>query len=90
MRAFTFSPDSAVAIDRKRKAKPFRSKVDGFYSEGSIRSKSSNRSKRFERLKRVERFEPRRSAPGFRLAPGSFGLTAESVLLHLPTRCLRF
>jgi hypothetical protein len=24
------SPDSAVAIDRKRKAKPFRSKVDGF------------------------------------------------------------
>ena len=24
------NPDSAVVIDRKRKAQPFRSKVDGF------------------------------------------------------------
>jgi hypothetical protein len=65
-------------IDRKREAQPFRSEVDGFYSEGSIRSKSSNRSRRFERLKRLERFEPRLSAPGFHLASGIVGLTAES------------
>jgi hypothetical protein len=27
------NPDSAVAIDRKREAQPFRSEEDGFYSE---------------------------------------------------------
>jgi hypothetical protein len=34
LRTIGFIPDSAIAIDRKREAQPFRSEVDGFYSEG--------------------------------------------------------
>ena len=31
-----FNPDSAVGIDRKREAQPFRSEVDGFCLEADI------------------------------------------------------
>jgi hypothetical protein len=34
VRTIGFIPDSAIAIDRNREAQPFRSEVDGFYSEG--------------------------------------------------------
>ena len=78
----SFSPDSAVAIDRKREAQPFRSKVDGFLPLSRHRSAVAGGDVKLHsndvRERKITLQLHSRTPPGFRLAPGIFGLTAES------------
>jgi len=81
------NPDSAVAVDRKREAEPFHSKVDGLLPLSSYRSAlvwwqvhlDSN-----EVPERKNDFEIAKSdafaIPGFCLACGLIGLIVESGL----------
>jgi len=80
-----FNQDSAVAIDRKCEAQPFRSKVDGVLPLSRRRSTvlgEDTKPHSNDVRERKNDFEVSQSdafaAPGFRLAPGIFGLTAES------------
>jgi hypothetical protein len=79
--------DSTVAIDRKREAQSFRSKVDGFLPLSRHRSTvlgDDTKPHRNDVREGKNRFETSQSdafaASGFRLAPDIFGLTAESGL----------
>ena len=78
------TPDSVVTSDRKREAQSLRSKVDGFLSRSRRRSAVLGRMlTSWQRRARAQNdFATSQSdafaAPGFRLALGKFGLTAES------------
>src|SRR5262245_10223169 len=84
------TPDSVVTSDRKREAQSLRSKVDGFLILSLPRSRHRSAVlgrmlTSWQRRARAQNdFATSQSdacaAPGFRLALGKFGLTAESGL----------
>src|SRR5262245_24373448 len=81
-------PNSAVAIDRKGEAQPFRSKVDGFLPLSRHRSAvlgEDTKPHANDVRERKNDFEISQSesfaASGFRLASDIFGLTAESGIM---------
>ena len=74
-------PDSAVAIDKKREAQPFRSEVDGFLPLSRHRSavlRGDVEPHRQRRAKAQNDFETSQSdafaAPGFHRASGNCGI----------------
>src|SRR5262250_2238509 len=80
---------SAVPIDRKREAQPFRSKVDGFLPLSRHRSAvlAGNAKPHSNDVRECKNdFETSQSdafaASGFRLAPGSFDLLRNSCLIE--------
>jgi hypothetical protein len=84
---FRLKPDSAVALNRKRQAQPFGSKVDGFLPLSKHRAQVLRRNVKAcnnKVRKRKSDFEILRldafATPGFHLACRLLSLTAESGL----------
>ncbi len=87
-----FIPDSAVAIDKKREAQPFRSEVDGFLPLSRHRSavhRGMSSLIATTRAKAQNDFETSQSdafaAPGFHLASGNCGIRVYSPQLAAGT-----